>query len=239
MCRGCKEKVSLTPLYYPDTLINPDTCLKKFCQQKIEVLFQPKTTLCFTVMIQSNFRCPGKEALPEVGWQLDSFGHSLTQAKIFHAIGYKAVFFQRYHFAEKRARFQNGTQIFQWQLSPNTSLLTLTFDQYTSQGPFQYDGHWNHYVMPTVSDILEYIHNMPLVKNAHLKNVFILLGGDFQYMKAEGNFHRADQLIQKINLHNTSDVYLTYSTPSCYLEAIKNEKWTSRSGDFMPYISSK
>ena len=71
------------------------------------------------------------------------------------------------------------------------------------------------------------------------KNVFILLGGDFQYMKAEGNFHRADQLIQKINSHNTSDVYLTYSTPSCYLEAIKNEKWTSRNGDFMPYVSSK
>ena len=196
-------------------------------------------------MVQSNFlalsRCPGKEALPEVGWQLDSFGHSLTQAKIFHAIGYKAVFFQRYHFAEKKARFANGTQIFDWQLedSKNSSLLTLTFDQYTSQGPFHYDGYWNHYEMPTVSDILYYIHNMPLVKNAHLKNVFILLGGDFQYMKANKSFNRADQLIQKINSQNTnSDVYLTYSTPSCYLEAIKNKQWTSRSGDFLPYVSS-
>ena len=27
MCLGCKEKVSLTPLYYLDTLENPDTCL--------------------------------------------------------------------------------------------------------------------------------------------------------------------------------------------------------------------
>ena len=27
MCRDCKEKVSLTPLYYLDTLINPDSCL--------------------------------------------------------------------------------------------------------------------------------------------------------------------------------------------------------------------
>ena len=27
ICRGCKEKVLLTPLYYPDTLVNPDICL--------------------------------------------------------------------------------------------------------------------------------------------------------------------------------------------------------------------
>ena len=26
-CGSCKEKVSLAPLYYPDTLVNPDTCL--------------------------------------------------------------------------------------------------------------------------------------------------------------------------------------------------------------------
>ena len=174
---------------------------------------------------------------------MDSFGHSLTQAKIFQALGYKAVFFQRYHFAEKQARFQNGTQIFEWKLGlgrANKSLLTLTFDQYTSQGPFQYDGYWNHYVMPSVADVLQYIRNMPMVKNTQLKNVFILLGGDFQYMKGKKNFHRADQLIEAVNSQmNTSSVYFTYSTPSCYLEAIKDEKWTSRSGDFMPYISSK
>ena len=27
MCRSCKEKVLLAPLYYTDTLLNPDTCL--------------------------------------------------------------------------------------------------------------------------------------------------------------------------------------------------------------------
>ena len=26
-CVGRKERVSLAPLYYPDTLVNPDTCL--------------------------------------------------------------------------------------------------------------------------------------------------------------------------------------------------------------------
>ena len=28
---GRKERVSLAPLYYPDTLVNPDTCLGNFC----------------------------------------------------------------------------------------------------------------------------------------------------------------------------------------------------------------
>ena len=27
MCSDCKEKVLFDPLYYPDTLVNPDTCL--------------------------------------------------------------------------------------------------------------------------------------------------------------------------------------------------------------------
>ena len=73
---------------------------------------------------------------------MDAFGHSTAQARIFKEIGYKALFFQRYNFKEKEARFANGTQIFEWDLG-DTRLLTLTFDQYTSQGPFKYDGHWN------------------------------------------------------------------------------------------------
>ena len=90
--------------------------------------------------------------MPRIGWQLDPFGHSTTQARIFKEMGYEALFFQRYNHLEKNARFANGTQIFEWEIGNGSTLLTLTFDQYTSQGPFQYDGHWNSvYSMPNVS----------------------------------------------------------------------------------------
>ena len=38
-CVGCGrvrgEKVSLAPLYYPDTLVNPDTCLGEYNASKL------------------------------------------------------------------------------------------------------------------------------------------------------------------------------------------------------------
>ena len=79
---------------------------------------------------------------------------------------------------------------------------------------------------------------MPLVKKAHLKNVFILLGGDFQYMNAQLNYERADRVIESLN-GRKNGLHLTYSTPSCYVESIKKEKFSSRRGDFMPYVTSK
>ena len=94
----------------------------------------------------------GKNSLPKVGWQLDAFGHSLTQGVISKEIGFEGMFFQRMNYVEKEARFRDGTRIFHWDLEHfDEKLLTLVIDQYTAQKPLNYDGIFNNISQPDVS----------------------------------------------------------------------------------------
>ena len=75
-----------------------------------------------------------------------------------------------------------------------------------------------------------------------LRNVFIPLGGDFQYIVGESNYQWMDNLINRMNNEMSKHkMYFMYSTPHCYLQALMQENLnlTERTGDFFPYISSK
>lgn len=87
--------------------------------------------------------------------------------------------------------------------------------------------------------MVEYIMNKPNVKHG-LGQVMIPMGGDFQYIEAETNFQRMDQLIADFNSKFAQyNFHLFYSTPFCFLQQLKQLKrqWPTRKGDFMPYIS--
>ena len=43
---------------------------------------------------------------PRVGWQLDPFGHSNTNARLFAEMGFDAIFFGRIDFEEDKMRKQ-------------------------------------------------------------------------------------------------------------------------------------
>ncbi len=43
----------------------------------------------------------GVNAIPKIGWVLDSFGHSQTNARILAELGYDAMFFARMDQDEK------------------------------------------------------------------------------------------------------------------------------------------
>lgn len=90
--------------------------------------------------------------MPKVGWQVDPFGHSLTQGVISKEIGFQGMFFQRMNYVEKEVRFQDGTRIFNWDLEHlDKKLLTIVIDQYTSQKPLYYDAALNNIGQPDVS----------------------------------------------------------------------------------------
>ena len=46
----------------------------------------------------------GKEAIPTIGWQIDPFGHSQTQANIFNQIGFDGWFFARIDYQDRDNR---------------------------------------------------------------------------------------------------------------------------------------
>ena len=62
----------------------------------------------------------GAEAVPTVGWQLDPFGHSATQAALLSAeAGMDALFFGRISNAERERRRANRSAEFIWRASPS------------------------------------------------------------------------------------------------------------------------
>ena len=58
------------------------------------------------------------------------------------------------------AWFQDGTQIFNWDLREYGSdkLLTVLIDQYTTKKPFNYDGEFNPIPLPNVSNISQHVY---------------------------------------------------------------------------------
>ena len=55
------------------------------------------------------------EIKPRIGWQIDPFGHSSTNARIFAEMGFDALFFARLDHSDKENRAKNRELEFVWQ----------------------------------------------------------------------------------------------------------------------------
>jgi hypothetical protein len=51
---------------------------------------------------------------PRIGWQVDPFGHSNTNARLFAEMGFDALFFGRLDYQEKELRLQEKTMEYIW-----------------------------------------------------------------------------------------------------------------------------
>lgn len=56
---------------------------------------------------------------PSVGWHLDSFGHSSTNARLFADLGFEAMFVARHDKSEQSTRDENKSYEFLWR--PNSA----------------------------------------------------------------------------------------------------------------------
>ena len=76
----------------------------------------------------------GEHAIPKIGWSIDSFGHSLTNAKLLSQLGYDALFFARVDDDERKWRKENKQLEFIWKTSENSEIFTHIFNKHYS-GP--------------------------------------------------------------------------------------------------------
>lgn len=54
---------------------------------------------------------------PRIGWQLDAFGHSSTNSRLFADFGFEAQFFARLDRTDKHQRFLDKGMEFLWRPS--------------------------------------------------------------------------------------------------------------------------
>ena len=70
--------------------------------------------------------------------------------------------------------------------------------------------------------------------------MFMVMGGDFQYMNAFQNYQFLDNMIDYMNTNYGDDYEFIYSTPSKYVDAVaaQNVTFPTRYEDMLPLVSN-
>ncbi|XP_069699536.1 lysosomal alpha-mannosidase-like [Periplaneta americana] len=191
---------------------------------------------------------------PNIGWQIDTFGHSREMASILARMGYDGLFFARTDYKDKIQRMKNRTMELIWRGSPNlgeaADLFTgVLYHHYNAPRDLCYDSSCGNEIIDdkesvcyNVPQTVDNLLNFAKEQQAHYttNNIMLTMGDDFQYQDANFNFESLDKLIKYVNLANKS-VHALYSTPSCYLKAVNEAGhcYTTKEDDFFPYSSNK
>jgi len=198
----------------------------------------------------------GSCAVPSIGWQIDPFGHSKEQARLFAEIGFEGLFFARIDYQDKDSRKANqGLQMW-WEGGEegdkNRTIFTGVFDNHYSHpegfcfdiictdepinddprlDEFNVDYRIKSFVDVTLKHLQYY---------KDQEHIMFTMGDDFTYQNARQNFKNMDKLIKYMNSRTEeTGIHVMYSTPACYLEAIKSNPtvYPEKSDDFFPYGS--
>ena len=170
---------------------------------------------------------------PRVGWQIDPFGHSVTNARLFAEMGFDALFFGRIDHQDKDKRMKEQSLEFIWNPSENSSIFThVLFNLYHSPPAFDKDilaagldigeveSDREFDVKARADDLIKFVGNYS--QYYRTDEAFILFGNDFRYKgeHATSNFEKLDSLIEYINTNFGDQYYLKYSSPSIYIDKI-------------------
>ncbi|KAJ0184382.1 hypothetical protein K1T71_000805 [Dendrolimus kikuchii] len=199
----------------------------------------------------------GPCARPRVGWQIDPFGHSREFASLLSAMDYDGLFLGRIDYQDKMARKANKRMEMLWRgdddLGKSSDIFTgILYNTYSPPPGFCFDVLCNDEpiiddpdspmfnVDNKVSIFLDYVQHQSA--NYITNNVIITMGGDFTYQDSNMWYRNLDKLIEYSNLKAAKDglgIRLFYSTPNCYLKAVKeaNPTLPTKQDDFFPYAS--
>ena len=195
----------------------------------------------------------GDYATPVIGWHIDPFGHSNGNPRLFAEMGFDAWFFARIDYEDKDVRMANKSMQWVWKpfdksLGDNTSIFTHTMpDHYHGPESTRYDEN-NFNQDPMVIDknlttfngdekcasLREYL--LDDATHFATNRLMIPWGDDFWYSNANLTFRNLENYLKYCN-DIWSDITLLYSTPSEYINALKEQQieWPVRTDDMFPY----
>ena len=201
----------------------------------------------------------GPASLPSVGWQIDPFGHSATQASLLTgALGFDALFFGRADYQDMAARTQARRLEHVWRgeasFGDAADILASNFKS-GNYGPlpgFNFD--WAQPDDPLIDNACAFDgRNVEAKVEAFVAgardlaaatdgvdadgtlDVIIPQGSDFQYAAAAVAFKSLDRLVHYVNADGRVNVF--YSSPAAYVAARHSADvaWPLKTDDFFPY----
>ncbi|KAK9842267.1 hypothetical protein WJX81_003590 [Elliptochloris bilobata] len=189
---------------------------------------------------------------PTVGWQVDPFGHSATQASLLSGLlGFDSLFFGRADYqdmAKRRERkefeilwrgaqsFGDAADVFtsNWPTGSYGPPAYFNWDWGSQDTPIQDDVCLDEYnVEDRIDDFVRTCRELANVTRG--SDIMLTMGTDFQYSNAFVWFKNLDKLIHHANLDGRVNVF--YSTPAAYTAAkhAYNVSWPLKTDDFFPY----
>eukprot|EP00850_Spirogloea_muscicola_P002507 SM000009S23636 [mRNA] locus=s9:1224350:1238286:+ [translate_table: standard] len=193
----------------------------------------------------------GDDHFPRVGWQIDPFGHSATQASLLSAeVGFDALFFARADYDDIKRRRKDLEMEMIWRGSKSLAESAQIFagllgHHYDPPEGFRYETKSQD--PPIQDDPLLFDDNVEERVNAFVEaakeqssqfrtnHIMWTMGEDFSYSNANTWYKNMDKLIHYVN--RDGRVNAMYSTPSIYIDAkhSANETWPLKHNDFFPY----
>ena len=195
----------------------------------------------------------GEDGVVTIGWQLDPFGHSATQAALLSAeTGFDGLFFGRIDYQDLALRHQTKRNEFIWRASPSLGDDSQIFSGLSGEyggnyGPpagFNWNGndepvetnhHLTTYNVPSrVEAAVQFALNQANMTRG--ENIMWTMGSDFNYEDAEVWFTNMDKLLESVN--NDGRMKMQYSSPAEYVAAKRaetNVQWPITTDDFFPY----
>ncbi|VDK73324.1 unnamed protein product [Litomosoides sigmodontis] len=164
----------------------------------------------------------GDCGVPHVAWQIDPFGHSREMANLLAL-----------------AKTNILTGAFYWDsYGPPPG---FCFDRECLDEPIMDQNYLEEYnALQRLDKFVEYINTQ--ASHQRTNQIMLLMGGDFQYTAANQWYINLDKLISLIRRNKTLNekINIFYSTPSCYLKALKeaHPKLPRKFDDFFPYASA-
>ena len=175
---------------------------------------------------------------------------------MFAEMGFDALFFGRIDYQDKEKRMND--KALEWIWTPNSESLgeetnifaQLMWDSYENPN-FDWDiskdccDPWINeegtevYNAPEWADkLMQDIDNR--AQHYLTDEIFVVFGGDFEYVNALQNYYSMDNMISYMNEHHSDKFHFRYSTPSDYVDAIAKKKveWPTKSDDLFPYADS-
>ena len=176
----------------------------------------------------------GPAARPRVGWSLDPFGLSTSQAVMQSLMGFDAWFFTRVSSFVVDERKKDKSLDFVWRASSSlpdksTELMVHIYESYYCMPLPTYAFEWGSAKKAEVPNAqnIEAL-SKGLADIAHQRaawyrspNVLIPWGCDYQFQNADLVYKSTDWLIDTINAHPEWGVHVQYATASEYLDAIQ------------------
>ena len=168
----------------------------------------------------------------KIGWQLDPFGHSNTNAKLYSDMGYEALFMARIGYNEKQARIYNKSLEFVWRPDEESEIFThVFFDHYDSPSGLNFDTKSTKYkpILGPIEDetdrtnqVATFYRHLNTKEQNTTNNIMVLFGDDFFGENYIAAFMNLETLIEKFNKQHGLEYFLELSTPSRYLKKVKN-----------------